>query len=878
MDTTLRHDPAPPPLDLPAAPVVAPATDLMSHALVISGRPMIWTAFRSKATEEALALARLLRWCLDIPGTHIGIDPRGLAQIMRGIALQGEAPPLTPTDDELLALAGAPKEGGPSWPTDGPHFASHWVAMLNGLRRVAGTSGSWWLDDADRVWWFEATTASLLAYAREIDVLPDETEMLPIMRRHEFCLFGRLNSDDLLQQLHMLFTAAPEPSRSDALKQLAQFTSFVARSKDASALYWSWQLLNGSGVRESAINTPLLTLWNYWPRSRRFAPEPKAGDLWESSPLATGDMAVFLQGAWEHAETMFTLARDVHGVSFSEPEVDRVTCLAPVMFVASPALPPMQPEDYLARNGRSILPLVRTCLGSDDARSQGTACGVLEGELLTLRREIKYQNQVMPRYLVLPAASAALPSREAEDDLNRIAQILQYIEYDTASAARRLVSDIEPLADRQSIWAGSLRDLSALLDEGLDLIQSVSPSDLQRIYERCCTFSLALGRLQARFARSSSGVNTLVRTFQGEIAASEEYLQGRLTVTSVTGLGLQDLLPALLSAFPYQRTRRLLEETKNQTDALVDGMERLRQLTETVLREAERLGKARLAIMSGLLTGLVPALALMIALPGFIPDAQLRRDTYPQWLEGRLGLTALAVGFQSVALIMLVVSLVVLGLYAMARLSARPGVLSPYVAKAQQFTKAVAEAEANCREARLREHIDENDLSGWAAVAANDLAAAPLLDALWKDVYQANERLSWPRRLHRLAFSSKAERLQADTWINRADHLRNGLLLFDLAPETMPLPGCLCVFRYKSQEMLTRGMVSDWYFHSSLLTAGMPIPESRHLDLWLSSRINKERIERMSVAEFHAALGAHGVSADPHRRTPEAWTGLLGGA
>jgi hypothetical protein len=866
---------------IPAHPAVAPGpsvADPFLQGAVVSGRSLYWTSLDSGAERQVEAIANLLAWCRELPGIRIGIDPKGLGLIVRSVARQWTDRPLTRHDDELLNMVGALNDDAPVWHEDLETFAPYLEPMLGGIRSAAETGGYWWLepDDSDLDWWVPATIDGLSSYSRMIDHLSDETQLIPYLMRHRFHLFAPLDCTALTAGLRPLAESLPQPDREVFLRDLDGVAAAGATAGDR--LFWSWQLISMFGVRENIINTPLLAIWNYWPTSRQWAPAPgpQDGGL-DPPPLPAADLATSLRTVMEHVEMLFGYAAWLNGMGISDLRFGPVRGLAPVFFLACPQQPPAEPGEYVSRHGTSIHPFVTTCLASPDPRAHGIAWGLLEGDLLALRREAITTRAYTARYLIFPTAAAGFPFGDAEESVIRLAQTVQFLEFDTLHATRETVAEQQPLANRHTVWGGTADRISQLLDRVLDLIPSASHAELCHLSTRCSTLSLVVGRLQARLTKTSSDAKQVRRQRDSNVSVLASLLETRLTISPLTDQGHFSLRDALADPYPVRSLRPLLDGLQNQTDGVVAGIERIHVLLGTALAEADRLAKERLAALTGRLTVFVGLLALLVALPDFIPGAQLRAETYPAWLPEAMNITRVERAARYLVLggLLLFLGMLLVYMTAPFHLRLRPRAADPFESKVRRFNDAVDRAAAAANKAWYGTAGER----AWSKVETIDGEAGLLLDDLWYEVdlsRRERERSPLTRLRDRLP-GRRAGPSPVDEWLAGADRLRNAILLFDLAPDLIHLPRSLCVYRYKSGDFLERTMIADWSFESSLLETGFAYGDIRQLDEWLSTQDNQEAIGEMSVGEFCDALKQQGVSADPRLRDPSLWTGPIGG-
>jgi hypothetical protein len=100
-------------------------------------------------------------------------------------------------------------------------------------------------------------------------------------------------------------------------------------------------------------------------------------------------------------------------------------------------------------------------------------------------------------------------------------------------------------------------------------------------------------------------------------------------------------------------------------------------------------------------------------------------------------------------------------------------------------------------------------------------------------------------------------------------------MLFDLSPQTIPLPRTLCLYHYKSTDFHNQSVISNWDYQNSLRAAGFPREEINRLNNWLSTTENQRIIKDITPNEFVTTLKKYGVSIHPQLREPDKWHGQI---
>ncbi len=145
-------------------------------------------------------------------------------------------------------------------------------------------------------------------------------------------------------------------------------------------------------------------------------------------------------------ETAFYFVRAATGLGSANIEFANYSSEPPVFYFAELGELPAGMEGYREDRSDSLRSLARTCLGSDDPSSEDVSWGVLEGDLVTLRRESLGRDLYRTRYLLLPLARKSPIQELLERDIYGIVDQLGYLGFTIPYEASDIYTDIEPLA------------------------------------------------------------------------------------------------------------------------------------------------------------------------------------------------------------------------------------------------------------------------------------------------------------------------------------------------------------------------------------------------------------------------------------------------
>lgn len=519
------------------------------------------------------------------------------------------------------------------------------------------------------------------------------------------------------------------------------------------------------------------------------------------------------------------------------------------------------------------------CLASDDPLSQEVAWGVLEGDLVTLRRERSARKATQSWYLLLPVAGEGREavSEETEKDLDFVADSLTYLEFTIGDEARDIATDLEEVGTRQALWGGTLDGVSSQVNEALLLSASVRPGDRHKISLELWETLALLHRWRALMEKIHSDAAQILRKYQGYLDSTEDFVRRRLTFSFPLPAFLRSLGDALLDAYPYHYLQEPLKILENHMAFLHANITNIITSMDAALSEAEQQARSTQEQAMQRLSLVLALLALLIGVPQLIPSAAISKANYPLWLSRFLPLDALESGTRILVAILLVLLAAVFGEVAFRWLLSWFSQPDRFLKHIQQLWALVDEAAgASLRTLKLGRGVLLAGKKGFQQrLEQLDEQACSLVVELWEELQETEKPLS---ELLRLLGWLERRSPQVEAWLRRNRRLRYHIDLFDLRPENIPLPRTLCVFRYKSTDFHTRTVISDWEFSRSLRLAGFESEEADLLQEWLSEMENQRVIQQMEVRTFVNALKERGVTADPANRTPKNWRGMLGEA
>lgn len=719
-----------------------------------------------------------------------------------------------------------------------------------------------------------------------------------MLNRHRCTFFGRFGKSGLLQHLE---TQLGEEEYQNLSEQYSRLSRRTGERLDN--VYWSWQLVNFRLVQSRLINIPILALWSDRPfgtvwapqRPRRPRPESELPDgadtLLEGAPLEKLD------------ELIFKRVLRVFRIGQAIPKLAHYTSRPPVFYFVDHANPPQSVEDYAGSGASLIKPLFKKCLGRKGFSKKEVAWGILEQDsaardLVALRSEVTDgYSRYLSRYLLLRAGPGPSPDQEdekLEKDLERVVRNLTYLEFKHSDEAEDLYVNVESIRERQPIWKGVLDEVRDSATSSMHFLSSLGRSDHGPIYDEFRELHvLQRSRIKARLDKDLDEHTRAQSESKNYRVSTEEYLQQEeIAFSSLSRSDVPDLHKALLDPFPYKHINRELESDNNRRNLLNKNVKETEDLSGTVnavLESTEERARGHSSLVMAALAVLVGFLAVA-GLAQFVPGSQLgdpqsvaNGNSEPKLnlLRSVVELSTLELIVQGViiaGIIVTVTASVVLLLYIL-YLSINRFRLHRFGNKVQKLwtlasadtSQGFAKKEKTDEKATvlLRELFEmiepTNDRTSPLARFFDNYVWRPVKFLWW------TLRCSW--RILRVHRPSRPE--WVTNWLKRASYIRYRNELFILGPKIIPSPRVLCIIRHNSNGFLQGSMISERDFRESLEAIGWKKDEIRSLDRWLSEPDNETQIQEMDVHEFAAVLKERGVTADPEKRTPEKWEGLL---
>ena len=830
---------------------------------LVVGQPFYWQINLDEGVRHAQGLPRLIHWFLHLPNAWLGINAVGAGQIIASVLSPADIAARPGLADNLWRLGIAP-ETTPALAADRELCEPYLKDLIAVVRAADGRERPYvWYQGGAGVWWAELMARAFDYYSRRMAVFGDERPFFQFFSRHRCTLFAALTIDALIQ-------GAPTHEIG------AEIDRFIGTEREKSLPYYvSWRLVEFAISRNEIICKPMLALWSGWPAANRAAP-PAPDAPATSVSLSLDDALWFLEEVyWNKLTRLKSYLLGIFGIPSAAPTFAGRDGMPAVFYVVDyVAANPLTDQTRIASDP-GIGQIIRVCLGSDDPLSKEVAWGILEGDLLTARREVIRERSYQPLYVLLPTRSRPASAIAIEHDIDFITTNLSFLEFSISNEARDIHTDYQDLAHLRAVWGGTVDTFSLDLSKIVALLPSLSRGDRRRLTRELRAIKMPVTQLQGRMVNLSGQTEQLQSRFEGYIDGTDDYFRRLFTISEPFNGQTTGLNQALMAAYPYSYLQQPMKSLGSQVPVLAENIAGLANSLETLLTETDRIARESLEYWTRILGALAALTALVIALPQFIPGSVINQETYPAWLQAIIPLATVERVTMIIVAIAVLVLIIGALLFSLAWLWERlfPKDQETLIGRIQQFWARIEGVAAQAGSAE-RSWIEAQDrtLAGELAAIRAQIVSQP-----------SRGRAGAPvsAQLRRLPLVGMAQRANARyrspvvaEWIKRSRLSRYLLYLIDLRVENIPFPRTLCLFRYKNTDFV-RMPISEWAFERSLRRAGFTLEERAQLTRWLGQADNLESIAAMSDTAFLKVLEERGVSADPARRHPDRWAGSL---
>jgi len=379
----------------------------------------------------------------------------------------------------------------------------------------------------------------------------------------------------------------------------------------------------------SLVWSPQLRISNFWPISRKLAPEPPQ-EYAEPSSASPSEAARILEDRfWKVVEKDFTKLRYHFDLRSVDMPFEGQHLLPPVFYYAEPDPLPTEPEALLEFPHRSVLEtLCQPLLDTEDPRSADVAGAVLQNNLFTLRREIVRSEGTQAYYLILPWWQDSSERVEVERELVFVADMWFSVEFALGFQAYKLLTDADLWESPMSLWRGTLSTSSEITSKLHNYIAFVCDSQQRRsAFRLAAELRATLARLESSVLRVTS--NILKFRMKVEHNAEHAVLYVKQAFTSRPLPRVKNLLDAISEFFMFRRayyvariTNELAQQLRDDYAAVESALQELNQReaqeqkereeeARRVMQEREERNQRRLNKILAILAG-ISALPILI--------------------------------------------------------------------------------------------------------------------------------------------------------------------------------------------------------------------------------------------------------------------------
>jgi len=628
-------------------------------------------------------------------------------------------------------------------------------------------------------------------------------------------------------------------------------------------LYFGF-LIDWSFLGNTLLWTPQLRISNFIPSNRRMAPPPPNGDR-PPSPMSCEDAAACLEDCfWKQAETIFRMLRHAFHLGEAGVWIEDREVRPPVFYYAEPTQMPTEPDDFLTSPSyRSALDhLGRVCLGAQDLSGTDVAGALLEGNLVTFRREIvRHHEAVRAFYLVLPWWSGDRSSwiEEVERELAFVADKWFFVEFAAGYRAYDIYTDLAIPMESMALWSGISDTAARLTSELHNLIayEATGSPRREQVFSLVNHLRAMLARLEAEMLRVTDDVMVTRRKWKGALESMTLY--ARQVFTSRPLAGIRPLLGTLSDFFPCRYSEELTDRATARAEQLrktYDAVERaIQDLTEQEQREErkreeqfreeqrEREERRQRTLNYGL-----AALAAITAFPILIGqmDWTELKEVISHWPGVFRGLGSILEAVHPYLVLIATISagsviaflLTMVVWTALRARGTRKGVVeSTGVEKWREIGSKITQVWQLV--GRSRRDIGTLRESAFGSMRVpggkEDEKVRGLREQVdkWDRIAYCNlvEAWEWLRSL--------SEKIYENPPKEELDYLRLRVWQFIISTELLgnrpapfPFPVALCLFRYKSTDFVKSTVVSDYEFQQVLKGYGFTDDEVKAIDRW----------------------------------------------
>lgn len=587
---------------------------------------------------------------------------------------------------------------------------------------------------------------------------------------------------------------------------------------------------------------PHLRASNFVPSDPHIAPPTPYGYR-PPSPMSHEDAAKYLKHL-KRAESIFQKIRRAFSLDEHVARIKDWRVESAAFYYAEPTQMPAEPDGFLTLPPyRSALEhLGRVFLGTEDLNSSDVEGALLEGNLLTLRREIfaplqgESERALVQRfYLILPWWSGDQSREEVERETASLTIKRSLVEFTFDRRAERIHTDLAIPTVLVDLWNQAIDEATHLTSELDNLIayEAIGSPVKQKVFNLVNYLRVMLARLEAKVVRVTGDIVAIRQRWKRYVETMSLY--PLFTSRPIPGIRpLQDI-PSNSVSYRYSEEftdrataraellRKSYEAVEGAIQDLTEQEQREEQKREERFREEQREQEEQRQRMLNYVLAILAAITafpiiigqmgwaelkeVIIGWPGFFRSLGFVLESLHPYL---VLVAAISAGFT----IAFLLTILILTFF-----SSR-GTRKPRVRKEVAESAGVEEwrniGSKITQVWRLVDHYDtlvgkrveEKSKQGEDSVIASMRAVDELDQIVCNNLLEVWEWLtSQPVK----DLKEEVDHLQLRVWqfIIRTELLCN-------RPTPFPFPVALCLLRYKGPDLAASNVVSDYEFRKVL--------------------------------------------------------------
>jgi hypothetical protein len=590
--------------------------------------------------------------------------------------------------------------------------------------------------------------------------------------------------------------------------------------------------------------SPQMLAMTYWPVSRDLAPTNESDE--PQSPLDASSAAYQLEYILYRRNMrqlrLLRSAFDISQANISTPgdQFSNIQLRPPVFYGVFPVSTPGSPQELLREPWRTATRVVaKQALGTERIETRAIASAIIDSEFLSYRREVIGKADAYTYYLLVRGHS----NSDLGGGEENFAYISDQLGYSSVLLSQRTSTfnwDIAEKVPSLIMWNSGLEQATRLTHQ-LQELTALDPLSshrrrkvaflLQRIY-------ISFSGTRSRVAGALAEIERLNSEWHVGIDGGSNYIRDRISLQPLVD-GSQSSsnrpLADLLTPGPVSESASEVRFVSEYSNRLKQQMDETGALWESIVEYEREEDRARQERQNQIIGIGLAAIAILTAVPILIgsPSWSELENSAEGWsgparLLGLLllrthdGVLISAIGATVIAIAFL---LFVLGRSVIGPFTRRPG-LVPLGGELRRISESNSEAERLAR--RLGQGVED------AKTREEILSALEELDSglcthilrLWKEFRRLRGETTDSDILERLSNEVKALLLRQE--------------LFDARPIPLWTPLALCLYRYRSEDMVGLSLVPNPEFFRVMSIYGYGLDDRERVDNMASGATHLE--------------------------------------